>query len=140
MPATGKVLLDTSVVVTLLRGDLEVCRRVAEAAEVFLPCIVAGELFYGARQSRNERLSLAAVEKFLDGATVLACDVDTAREYAAIKAALRAKGQPIPENDIWIAALARQHGLVLVTADQHFRHIDLVTIETWTAQEGAAGP
>ncbi|MEW6048344.1 MAG: PIN domain-containing protein [Bacillota bacterium] len=87
MPVTGKVLLDTSVVVTLLRGDAAVRRFVEQAAEVFLPCIVAGELFYGARQSRNERSSLAAVEKFLDEVTVLDCDVGTAREYGAIKAA-----------------------------------------------------
>ena len=54
----------------------------------------------------------------------LPCDFDTARLYGRIKAELRRKGKPIPENDIWIAAAAIQYGLTLVTRDRHFDFID----------------
>jgi tRNA(fMet)-specific endonuclease VapC len=62
---------------------------------------------------------------------VLACDLDTAREYGVIKNALREKGRLIPENDIWIAAIARQHDLTLVTRDEHFKEIKHLKVEMW---------
>jgi len=65
------------------------------------------------------------------GLSVLACDQATAREYGQIKARLRAKGRPLPENDIWIAAIARLHGLTLVTRDQHFREVEGLAWEAW---------
>ena len=51
--------------------------------------------------------------------------------YGVIKQALREKGRPIPENDIWIAAIAQQYGLTLVTRDDHFTAIDGLTLEKW---------
>lgn len=62
---------------------------------------------------------------------MLACDLDTAREYGVIKNALREKGRLIPENDIWIAAIARQHDLTLVTRDEHFKEIKHLKVEMW---------
>ena len=62
---------------------------------------------------------------------VLVCDPGTAWEYARIKIDLRSKGRPIPENDIWIAATARQHGLTLVTRDQHFSAVDGLKCDAW---------
>jgi len=62
---------------------------------------------------------------------VLACDTETAREYGQIKNSLRAKGKPIPENDIWIAAIAIQYDLTLVTRDGHFTEIEGLATETW---------
>ncbi len=62
---------------------------------------------------------------------VLGCDSDTARRYGEVKNALRLKGRPIPENDIWIAAVALQHGLTLITRDGHFNEIEELTVEAW---------
>lgn len=62
---------------------------------------------------------------------VLACDTDTARHYGYIKDHLRAKGNPIPENDIWIAALAKQYHLTLISRDQHFSVIKEIKVEQW---------
>ncbi len=56
---------------------------------------------------------------------------DTAEFYSTIKAALTKKGNPIPENDIWIAATARQHNLTLVTGDGHFDKVQHLNREKW---------
>ncbi|WP_276372175.1 PIN domain-containing protein [Chryseolinea sp. H1M3-3] len=52
-------------------------------------------------------------------------------EQSTMKSQLKAKGTPIPENDIWIGALAHQHGLTLVTRDKHFNSIETLQIENW---------
>lgn len=62
---------------------------------------------------------------------VLTCDLQMARHYALLKMHLRVKGKPIPENDLWIAALAKQHDLILATYDNHFREIDDLTTVAW---------
>ena len=69
--------------------------------------------------------------RFLLNTAVLASDADTAREYGVIKSTLQEKGQPIPENDIRIAAIARQHDLTLVTRDGHFKEVVHLKIEMW---------
>ncbi|OQY14885.1 MAG: hypothetical protein B6I32_08525 [Desulfobacterium sp. 4572_20] len=63
--------------------------------------------------------------------SILGCDLQTSREYAKIKNALREKGRPIPENDIWIAAIAVQYNLTLVSRDDHFKRIDRLHTEIW---------
>ena len=55
----------------------------------------------------------------------------TTLAYGTIKAALRKKGKPIPENDIWIAAIASQHNLTIVTRDKHFKEVDGLKIKKW---------
>lgn len=64
-------------------------------------------------------------------AAVLVCDATTAGLYGELKAALRAQGTPIPENDLWIAALTRQHTLTLVSRDEHFEAVPGLEIERW---------
>ena len=58
-------------------------------------------------------------------------DTNTAREYGEIKSALQAEGRLIPENDIWIAAIAQQHDLTLVTRDEHFKEVKHLKVEVW---------
>lgn len=55
----------------------------------------------------------------------------TCINYGLIKASLRKKGKPIPENDIWIAAIAMQHSLVVATRDKHFDEVDGLSTEEW---------
>lgn len=62
---------------------------------------------------------------------MLGCDTDTARRYGDIKHGLRVKGSPLPENDIWIAAIALQHNLTLATRDAHFREIPNLNTNPW---------
>lgn len=90
---------------------------------VFIPSIALGELYYGVRKSARAQENMAHIDAFAEASSVVACDAETAQQYGAIKNDLRTKGRPLPENDIWIAALARQGELTLVTRDHHFSEI-----------------
>lgn len=127
----GRLLLDTSVVVDLFAGDAAVQRVLAYANEVFVPSVVLGELFYGARRSARPEQNLTQVDAFAAASTVLTCDAETARRYGEIKNRLRTKGRPLPENDIWVAAVALQHDLLLVARDAHFHEVEDVSLLEW---------
>lgn len=127
----GRYLLDTNVVIALLEGDAAVKDELARADEVFLSTIALGELYFGARKSGRADTNLARIDEFAAGNVVLICNVDTARRYGEVKNALRLEGRPIPENDIWIAAIALQHDLTLITRDRHFDSVDGLKVETW---------
>lgn len=105
----GKFLLDTTAVIALFANDSGVRGRLNTAAEVFVASIVLGELYYGARKSVRAEENLARIGEFAAGNSVLVCDGETARQYGDIKHRLREKGRPLPENDIWIAAVAKQY-------------------------------
>jgi tRNA(fMet)-specific endonuclease VapC len=127
----GRYLLDTNIVIALFDNDLRVRDRLNEAEEVFVPSVVAGELYYGAYHSGRVKENLARVDEFVGEMVILACDVETARLYGEVKGQLRQKGRPIPENDLWITALARQYDLTLITRDTHFQEIEELRIEVW---------
>jgi tRNA(fMet)-specific endonuclease VapC len=127
----GKVLLDTNIVIALFAGDVQVQGQMEQAAEVFLPSVVLGELYFGARKSGQVEANLARIEELALNSSVLSCDSNTAKAYGIIKNALRTKGRPLPENDIWIAAVAHQFGLTLITRDTHFAEIEDLDIQVW---------
>ena len=128
---SGRYLLDTSVIVPLFAGDASVKEELERATAVFVPCVALGELYYGAHKSRRKRENLARLEEFRAAVEILGCDEETTREYGKIKNSLRAKGQPIPENDIWIAAIASQHQLIVASRDAHFQQIPGLKTATW---------
>jgi len=123
-------LLDTNAVIALHKSDpamLEFLRR----NEVIIPTIVIGELYYGAYKSGKRADNLSVIDELVDSNTILDCDKVTAKYYGEIRYELKVKGRPIPPNDVWIAALARQYGLTVVTRDAHFSQVDGLTVETW---------
>jgi tRNA(fMet)-specific endonuclease VapC len=103
---SGKVLLDTSVIIDAISGSLAAWGVIHRAEEVRVPAIAVGELFEGAEGSHQREIEIARVEAFIARHTVLPCETETGRRYGQIKHHLRRKGRPIPTNDIWIAALA----------------------------------
>jgi len=127
----GKYLLDTNIVIAIFAGDPDVLEPLVQSNEVFLPTIVLGELYYGARKSTHVDANIGRIDELATSSALLACDIDTSRHYGRIKNDLRAKGRPIPENDIWIAAVAQQHGLTLVSRDAHFHQVDALSLEVW---------
>ena len=131
MPASGSFLLDTNIVIALLQGDEAVLSYLDRALEVFIPAIVLGELFFGAAKSGRLSENTGKVEQFAANRSIVPCDLDVAREYGRLRQRLREKGRPIPENDIWIAAIARFHRLVLVTRDRHFFEVDGLQTAMW---------
>jgi tRNA(fMet)-specific endonuclease VapC len=98
---------------------------------VLLPVIVVGELLFGAEIGARRESSLQSVREMVSKVEVLGCTTETAFHYGRIKAALRRAGRPIPENDLWIAAIAMQHGITLVSRDVHFTEIDGLALECW---------
>ena len=111
-----------------LRGSHRVREIVQDAEEVLMSAVVVGELLYGFRQGPRLEQNLAELRSFLDRPYVSFVPVGpvTADRYSRIMASLRARGRPIPTNDVWIAAHAMETGADLVSADSHFGHIDQV--------------
>jgi tRNA(fMet)-specific endonuclease VapC len=128
---SGRYLLDTNVIIALFAQDPSLPLQLEQAEEVFVPSIALGELYYGARKSGRVEQNLARIDEFAASSSVLSCSEDTAQEYGVIKSELRARGRPIPENDVWIAAIARQYSLVLATRDTHFDTIEDLEHEVW---------
>lgn len=158
-------LLDTNAVIAFFVEDAMLVQFITDVAEVFVPSIALGELYYGVYKSLKVEANLARLNKFIAARTVLSCDALTAEHYGRIRQQLRTtafvrlllthfliertfmagrsmwdrfnqvdsccKGRPIPDNDIWIAALADQHQLILVSRDQHFNEVDGLQIEKW---------
>lgn len=121
-----RVLLDTNAYSAFMRGHPSLVARVRRAERVLLSAIVVGELLAGFRRgSRYERNS-KTLETFLENPYVelLTVTYATADRFGRIAAALRAKGKPIPTNDMWIAAHAMETGADLLSFDQHYREID----------------
>ena len=127
----GRFLLDTNITIAFLSGERAVVNQVIEADAYFVSSTIAGELFYGASYSEKRDENIQRIFSFLVDAELVPCDVETSQLYGEIKAALRTKGSPIPENDIWIAASAKQHELTLVTRDRHFEKVDDVSLVRW---------
>jgi tRNA(fMet)-specific endonuclease VapC len=127
----GRYLLDTNIIIALFADDTEIKDQLGQADQVFIPSIVIGELYYGAHRSGHVKQNLARIDEFAFNNVVLGCDTETARRYGEIKHALQVKGRPIPENDIWIAAIALQHNLMLVSRDAHLGEIESLSMATW---------
>lgn len=127
----GSYLLDTNIVISLFANEDEVIRRISMALRIYVPSIVLGELYYGAYKSSHSKANIVKIDSFALQSSVVSCDVETSRHYGRIKEYLRSKGKPIPENDIWIAALARQHDLIVISRDQHFENIKEINVEKW---------
>jgi predicted nucleic acid-binding protein len=114
------MILDTNALSDFLRNRAEVVEIIAVAEWPCLPVIVLGEYRFGVAASRERRALLPKLDECEERFPVLGIDAGTARSYAEIKAELKIRGHLIPENDLWIAALARQHDLPILTRDAHF--------------------
>jgi len=131
MPASGDVLLDTSVVIPFFKGDTAIGAQVQASSAVFLPQTVLGELYCGAHLAQNPAKHIAKIQAFLAAVALLSPGVATAEHYGRIRAQLAKAGTPIPENDIWIAALALEHQLPLAARDAHFDLVFGLTVLKW---------
>jgi tRNA(fMet)-specific endonuclease VapC len=128
---SGRYLLDTNIIISLFAKNPQTHSRLVQAEEVFVSCIAVGELYFGACKSIKVLENIARIDDFVLNNSILSCDADIAKRYGTLKNDLKVKGQPIPENDIWIAAIALHHSLILVTNDAHFAVIDNLTVEKW---------
>ena len=130
MKATGSAILDTNVVVAHLRRDPDLTARLAEVT-IYLPWVVLGELHYGAQRAQRREEAVTQVRDFLRIAVLLLPDENTAEHYGQLKAELAGAGTLIPDNDLWIAALAREFDLPLATRDRHFTVVPRLKTLSW---------
>lgn len=128
---SGKYLPDTNIVIAFLNGDKNIEAKLNSAETVYLSVIVLGELLYGAKNSKNMDQNIQKIQQFMSQCVLLFVNELTSIHYSDIKLALKKKGHPLPENDIWIGATAIHHGLTLSSRDDHFSFIDGLALEKW---------
>ena len=114
------MILDTNALSAIADGESSAMELVSGADRVALPVIVLGEYRLGIAQSRHRASYESWLRQWIAAVTVLDIDDGTTHSYSAIALELKRKGKPIPTNDLWIAALCRQHALPLVSRDKHF--------------------
>ena len=117
------MILDTNAVSAWCDDDAALLAMLPTDRPLFIPAIVLGEYRFGIKVTRDRRIREAWLEKVESAVTVLDVNSETARHYADVREELRRARTPIPENDLWIAALARQHELPVITRDAHFDHV-----------------
>ena len=118
------MILDTNALSAAADDDPGAVAVLSRAEQMVLPVIVLGEYRHGIAQSRNRASYESWLAELLPDCMVLDIQEPTTHHYAEITLELKRKGKPIPTNDIWIAALCRQHSLPLLSRDRHF---DLVS-------------
>ncbi len=124
-------LLDTNIISALFKGEEIIASKINEAPGIYIPAIALGELYFGAELSKESKRHIADIEDIKLTYPVLVVNEITSKHYGSIKALLRRKGKLIPENDIWISALALQHNLTVATRDNHFKEVKGLAIEEW---------
>ena len=125
------MILDTNAVSALLGGTPALAELLASAERHHLPVIVIGEYRYGLMRSRHRRNLALLLDSLIRESIILRIDEATAQKYAEVRDELRSRGRPIPENDLWIAALARQHDEPVVSRDQHFEAVEGLRVLSW---------
>ncbi len=127
---SGKVALDTNIVIRHIQGDETIIQHTRKILPV-LPLPVLAELKYAARNSARQTANQRIIEELLNSTEVLPLTPATTEWYAEIRWQLKKLGKPIPENDLWIAASCLEHGLPLATRDAHFEAIKKLEILNW---------
>ena len=120
-----RVAVDTNRLTDLFQGDAQLAKQLGTCEEVWIPLMALAEIkagFYGGdRLNRNEALLGSLLAR--DTVGILFPARDTAEHYARLFVQLKRAGTPVPDNDLWIAALALEHDLTLITRDRHFERI-----------------
>jgi tRNA(fMet)-specific endonuclease VapC len=130
--SSGLYVLDTSILILSLRGDVHIRSRLAAAMQLYIPSTALGELYLGAHGSPSRPdAAVADVAKLAASNTVLPTDASTAAIYGRIKHDLKHQGLTMPDNDLWIAAAAIQYDVTLAARDAHFNWIAGLRVEQW---------
>lgn len=120
-----RIALDTNIAIDLLNGQKDVISFLDAFDEINLPVVVCGELLFGALNSKRRNENLSKFRAFISACSVISANLVTAEDYAKIRNQLKAKGGPIPENDIWIAAICFTNNIPLISRDKHLKKLNL---------------
>jgi len=124
----NSIVADSNIFIDLMKGDADIASKLDTFDEIYLSPVVLVELNFGAYRSANPEKNLQKIAAAIHNCKLLTIDAVTAELFVTIKLSLFAKGNPIPENDIWIAASSLQHQLPVYTNDKHFLEIDGVKL------------
>lgn len=124
------LVVDTNVLINILDKGRTQPKVLSRYDGLIVSPVVLGEYRAGLQETRHGQSMLTKLFEYLRKLSVEVAHVTdrTAEMYAKIYQALREKGRPIPQNDMWIAATALEHGADLATLDEHFRAIPMLTV------------
>jgi tRNA(fMet)-specific endonuclease VapC len=125
------MIIDTNALSAAADGDPAVASALGRAEQMAIPAIVLGEYRYGIAQSRHRTRYEHWLTALLQDCLVLDVNEPTTHHYADINGELKRLGRLIPTNDLWIAALCRQHSLSLLSRDRHFDLVEKITRVGW---------
>jgi len=125
------MILDTNALSAFVDGEAGIGEALRREVRAAIPVIVLGEFRYGIAESRHRTVYEAWLETHLSHFEILTITDKTAIAYAGLRVALRRLGRPIPANDAWIAALALQHRLPVLSRDEHFDAVAGIERKTW---------
>jgi len=125
------LILDTNALSAIAEAEADAVAAIQKASRVAIPVVVLGEYRYGIAQSRHRADYERWLLKNLPYCELLNVEVQTSESYAEIRLELKHADTPIPANDVWIAALCRQHSLPLLSQDKHFDHVKGVRRIRW---------
>jgi tRNA(fMet)-specific endonuclease VapC len=114
------MILDTNALSAIADDEPAAVRLFRDAASIELPAIVLGEYRFGIAQSRRRKEYEKWLVALIAATRVLPIDQETTSHYAEVRSELKKAGKPIPSNDLWLAAICRQHRLPLLSQDRHF--------------------
>ena len=118
-----RIALDTNAAIGILNNQSEVYDILSKYDSICLPVTVCGELIFGAKNSKLSAKNEKRYFEFINSTELLEIDLVVAEIYASVRLNLKKKGTPIPENDIWIAAICIANEIPLYTFDKHFQNI-----------------
>ena len=125
------MILDTDALSALADGDTALTAKLGDTAHLALPVIALGEYRFGIMASRHRKTYEAWLAEHLPLSDALPIDAHTATHYATLRHELKRLRRPVPENDLWIGALALQHRQPVVSRAAHFAAMPDVRAVTW---------
>ena len=125
------MILDTNGLSAVAEGNGALLPILRQANQIAIPVIVLGEYRYGISRSRHRAQYERWLTNYLPTFRILDVDERTTVSYSAVRSELMKAGTPIPANDVWIAALCRQHSLPVISRDRHFDVVPGITRLAW---------
>ena len=125
------MILDTNALSAFIDGEPAVGARLSAESQAAIPVIVLGEFWYGISGSRHRDKYERWLVDHLSDFEILSVTESTTLTYARVRASLKKLGRPIPANDTWIAALALEHRLPVMSREEHFDAVPGLRREAW---------
>jgi len=126
-----KVCIDTCAYTAFQNGNRGILKLFDTCDQLIFPITVIGELQFGFANGSRYRENMDLLERFIvkSNAVIANTTMETAYRYGQLASFLKKNGTPIPQNDIWIAAIAMETGSHLATLDSDFQSVPGLVVE-----------